>query len=510
MIRLNAMDQAFLMLETEHRPMNIGALMELAPPAGFSGDLARHIVDAMLQRPVGPPFNHRLLQGPGPLGLGFTADDDIDATAQIHFHTLPGPRDRRAWFDAVCEIHEQRLDRSEPLWQLHVFRGLPGGRVGLYFKTHHVLVDGIGFLHIFERIVSATANHRETHAIWEGYGRDHSPEKAPVPQDLAARLLGAAVGTTGNLLGAGAMAARMLMRGAGGGSGLSLPFINTPSALKAPPSPHRVLGHCALNLTRVKRVAKRGGGTVNDVLLTVLDIAISRYSCEHDDVPDRPLIVDMPVALSKEAGTGNRVAILQLPLGRPGGTAAQRFGDIRAETRRLKEEVRSVPGSVLELYTVATHSAASVIEMLRLSAVPMLANAVVSNPYGMTRKVYYNRCPVEMALPMSVVAHHQSVNITATTYIDELNITFLAMREALPDIQRVAEYTVDALARLEAELGEPLMPESASSAGTEAAVSKPRSRTSATARSRPKSKSLLKTERTARKGKKGRKTRSKT
>jgi hypothetical protein len=165
---------------------------------------------------------------------------------------------------------------------------------------------------------------------------------------------------------------------------------------------------------------------------------------------------------------------------------------------------------VLELYTVATHSAASVIEMLRLSAVPMLANAVVSNPYGMTRKVYYNRCPVEMALPMSVVAHHQSVNITATTYIDELNITFLAMREALPDIQRVAEYTVDALARLEAELGEPLMPESASSAGTEAAVSKPRSRTSATARSRPKSKSLLKTERTARKGKKGRKTRSKT
>ncbi len=453
MKKLNAMDQAFLMLETEQRPMNIGALLQLAPPPGLRGDFARHVVEAMLERPVGPPFNQRLVAGPGRLGLGFAVDENIDAASRIHFHTLGTPGDRHALFKAVCAIHEQHLDRAEPLWQMHVFKGLPEGRIALYFKTHHALIDGIGFLHVFERVVTASQTEERTHAIWEGFGNDRLPVKRTASQDPLARLIGAAIDTAGNAIGFGAMTARMLMRGAGGGVGLSLPFINTPHALKAAPSSHRVLGHCVLDLPTVRRVAKQGGGTVNDVLLTTLDIAISRYSSEHDDAPDRPLIVDMPVALSKDAGTGNRVAILQLPLGTPGASAARRFADIRRETGRIKEEVRSAPGSVLELYTVLTHSAASLIETFRLGQLPMLANAVVSNPYGMTKPVFYNRCPVELALPLSVVAHHQTVNITATTYVDGLNVTFIATREAMPDVQQVADYTVEALAELAVDLG---------------------------------------------------------
>jgi prophage DNA circulation protein len=51
-----------------------------------------------------------------------------------------------------------------------------------------------------------------------------------------------------------------------------------------------------------------------------------------------------------------------------------------------------------------------------------------------------------------VVAHHQTVNITATTYVDGLNVTFIATREALPDVQQVADYMVEALAELAADL----------------------------------------------------------
>ena len=81
----------------------------------------------------------------------------------------------------------------------------------------------------------------------------------------------------------------------------------------------------------------------------------------------------------------------------------------------------------------------------------MLANTVISNPAGLTERVYFNGAEVELALPVSVVAHHQVLNITVTTYVDDLHVTFIALREAIPDLPRLADYTVAALDALEQE-----------------------------------------------------------
>jgi diacylglycerol O-acyltransferase len=77
---------------------------------------------------------------------------------------------------------------------------------------------------------------------------------------------------------------------------------------------------------------------------------------------------------------------------------------------------------------------------------------VISNPAGFERRVYFNGAEVELAIPISVVAHHQVLNITVTTYVDELHVTFIALREAIPDLQRLADYAAAALAELEADL----------------------------------------------------------
>jgi hypothetical protein len=82
----------------------------------------------------------------------------------------------------------------------------------------------------------------------------------------------------------------------------------------------------------------------------------------------------------------------------------------------------------------------------------MLANAVISNPAGFEQRMYFNGAEVELALPISVVAHHQVLNITITTYVDQLHVTFIALREAIPDLRRLAEYTAAAVTELEADL----------------------------------------------------------
>ena len=242
------------------------------------------------------------------------------------------------------------------------------------------------------------------------------------------------------------------LRDLGLGRGLAAPFVSTPNVLKAAPGPHRVLAHCQLPLARVRDLARRGDAKINDVMLTLIDMAMHRYLAERGTTLERPLIADIPVALEDHGGTGNRITILQAPMGRPGVSPAQRLADIVQETGQVKKEIRELDGSALTLYSIVQHSIASTIESLGLSELPMLANAVVSNPAGFQKRLYFNGAEVELALPISVVAHHQVLNITITTYVDELHVTFIALQEAIPDLQRLADLTAEAAGELEADL----------------------------------------------------------
>jgi hypothetical protein len=176
---------------------------------------------------------------------------------------------------------------------------------------------------------------------------------------------------------------------------------------------------------------------------------MNRYLEERGTVPDRPLIADVPVALDDHGGAGNRITILQVPMGHPGSNPAERLGQIVQETQTMKHEVRSLSGGSLILYSILGHSVASTVESLGLGAMPMLANVVISNPAGLEKRVYFNGAEVELALPVSVVGHQQVLNVTVTTYVDELHVTFIALREALPDLGRLAGYSAEAVGQLE-------------------------------------------------------------
>ena len=446
------MDRAFFLLETEQRPMNVGVLVVLKGRRTARGRPGDDLVRRMLRCPVGPPFNQRLAENVLAGWPVLVADDGIDPAEQVFRHDLPDDSDVRALFERICTLHAKRLDRCRPLWELHVFDGLARNRVGLYFKTHHGLIDGIGFINVILNIVSRTASERSPQAFWRGLRPAVHTAESSRTTNLASGMLqsGIAAGrTAGDLV---KLMWHLGRRDLGIGRGMATPFIATPDVLRAPPSSNRVMAHCSLPLARVRAVAKRGNAKINDVLLAVLDIALNRYLAGHGLHTKRPLVADMPVALHEGAGAGNRITILQVPMGRPGGTPAERLADIVAETRLVKEEVKSIGADALFMYSIFEHAIASAIESLNLGELPMLANAVISNPAGLEGKVYFNGLPVELALPVSVVAHHQVLNVTISNYDDELHVTFIALREAVPDVQRLADATMRALVELQHSL----------------------------------------------------------
>ncbi|MEY2921062.1 MAG: hypothetical protein RL261_2367 [Pseudomonadota bacterium] len=441
------MDRAFFLLETEQRPMNVGALVVLRARKPRQGRASDALVRQMLRCQVGAPFNQRLAENTLAGWPMLVEDDHIDPAEQLFRHELPAGSELPALFERVCALHSRRLDRCRPLWEVHVFDGLADGRVGLYFKTHHGLIDGIGFIRVVMNVVSRSAATRRPQAIWQGL-----PLAANHGNELPVK--------AGGLLNAGLEAGRTAgdlarlvwhlgRRDLGLGKGMATPFVATPDVLKAPPSANRVMGHCSLPLARVRAVARRADAKINDVLLATLDVAMNHYLEEHGLHAQRPLVADMPVALHEGAGAGNRITILQVPMGHPGATPAQRLADIVAETRLVKDEARSIGADALFMYSIFEHAVASAIESLNLGELPMLANAVISNPAGLNEKVYFNGQLVELALPVSVVAHHQVLNVTISTYADELHVTFIALKEAIPDVQRLADATMRALVELQ-------------------------------------------------------------
>ncbi len=446
---LSVIDLAMFLLETDERPFNVGPLAVLSPPKGLRGNFGDKLVARMLRRPLGAPFNYRL-HTPA-LGIPTL---EIDATADpskhVHRMTLDAPGSMEQLSAAVCRIHEVRLDRSRLLWDLYVIDGLEDGKVALYGKVHHGIIDGRGFVEVVSNWFSASPRDKTVRAMWEGVAR--TPRASLARASLTARVGGALrgmAGTAGSVLGLYRMLARQALATAGLGGDLTLPMIGVPKAFHGHAAADRSFAYCTLPIAEVKAVAKTHAATVNDVLLEVLDAAMARLLLERGELPHEPLIADMPLALQGASG-GNQIAVLQFPLGTPGLAPLARLAAIRKQSGRVKEVLKRESADTVMLYTTVVHGIPALLERLGAKKHGLrVSNVLVSNPFGLPQECYLMGARVELALPMSVVAAGQMLNVTAVTLAEKLQIGFLAMPKAVPHVGKLAMYTVEAFAELQ-------------------------------------------------------------
>ena len=101
--------------------------------------------------------------------------------------------------------------------------------------------------------------------------------------------------------------------------------------------PHRIFGFASASLTDVKRVKDHYGVKVNDVVVALAAAAVREHLQLHDELPDEPLVSQIPVSVrtEEERGTfGNQVSIMAVPV--PTHLADRRGADLlRARGARL-------------------------------------------------------------------------------------------------------------------------------------------------------------------------------
>lgn len=453
---LSTIDLAMFLLETPERPFNIGPLIVLDPPVRGRDTFADRLVSRMRKRPLGAPFNYRLKT---PLiGLPtLEVDPAADPAAHVHRFTLKVPGRFEQLSAEVCRLHETRLDRSGLLWELFVIDGLEGGKVALYGKVHHGIIDGRTFVQVVSNWLATSAADRTVRAMWEGVPR--RARESAARASIAERLRGAmgkAAGTAGSAFGLYRMLAEQGLKvlGVGSAQGLSLPFTGIPRALTGPASAKRSFAFTMLPIAEMKAFGKAHGATLNDLLLATLDIALARYLGERGVRLSTALVAAMPVALAGASG-GNQIAVLQFPLGAPGKGAAARLDAVRAETMKVKTVVQKAAAETVMLYTTLAHGLPALVEKVGFKRGLAVSNLLVSNPFGVPEKRYLMGAAVELVLPVSVVAAGQMLNVTAVTLADRLQIGFLAIPEAVPDIDKLAQYTAEAFETLKRAMAAP-------------------------------------------------------
>ena len=449
---LSSIDLAMFMLETPERPFHIGPLVLLRPPEGFKGNFADKLYAKLLKRPPGAPFTYQLKMS---LTRAPSVEPmvDPDITAHVHRLTL-ADASMAQLLEQVCTLHEKLLDRSGLLWQFYVIDGLADGRVALYGKVHHGIIDGRTFVKAITQCMSDDPKDRNVRAMWDGVER--SNKAAGKRAGIVQRFLEAgtqAAGVLRSAAGVYALLAEQGLRSAGLGKGLPLPFLRVPGAFDGKLSAKRAYAFCTLPLAELKAIGKANDATINDMLLTVLDIAMQRYLAKYRKVATGPLVADMPIALAAGAKGGNQIAVLQFPLGQVTASVADRLAAIRAETGRLKESLGKRGSDTVMLYTTLVHALPLLVEKVAEKAAPRLSNLLISNPFGFAGEAYVMGAKVELALPVSVVAAGHKFNVTAVTLGERLQIGFLAMPDAVPHIEQLARYTEQAFDDVKAALG---------------------------------------------------------
>jgi WS/DGAT/MGAT family acyltransferase len=311
---LSPLDISFLTVESDATPMTIGAVAVLEPDStGSAGGWA--LVDLLRGRAREIPRLRRRLRAElfPPVGASWADDPSfsVDAHVRLH-HTVGagGDDELHAW---VARVMMARLDRSRPLWEVHVLEGLADGRAAVLLKVHHAFLDGLG--------VGGLA-----HALADGGSPDQVPAPAghvdgangshrPPPINLR-RLLGPLAG----LADPPALArttARALSTATGvithmSTAGPGFPFDTVVS-------PARGFATASVALEDLRGLRGVCGGSVNDVGIGVVCGAIRSWlEAHHYSADELKLRALVPVGRGRTGndGSGNHFSafLLNLPV----------------------------------------------------------------------------------------------------------------------------------------------------------------------------------------------------
>ncbi len=434
--------------------MHIGAVLIFeGPPPDFRDYLDHvrgrlHLVPRYRQKLAVPPF-----QTGRPLWVD---DPSFNLEYHVRHSALPAPGGEEQLFRLAARIASQQLDRERPLWESWLIEGVEDDRFALIFKTHHALVDGIAGVDLATVLLDLERHPDRTSTDLEPW----QPRPEPSPADL---LLAGARGMarTSTALAARALEAvsrpadalgvlRDALEGVGeiAWAGLN-PAPVTP--LNVAIGPHRRYAVSRQRLAEYKEIKDALGGTVNDVVLTVVSGALARWlharGVRTEGLEMRALV---PVSVRTDAhrgSLGNQLAAMRGPLPVYISDPEARLRFVRQAMDGLKESKQAVGAATL---TQVTNLAPPTVlaQASRLQFSTRLFNLLVTNVPGPQLPLFVLGRPLVDLFPVAFLPENHALAVAIMSYNGALDYGLLGDYDALPDIELIAEGLDESLQEL--------------------------------------------------------------
>jgi len=444
---LSPTDAMFLWLEGRRQPMHVAGLQLYTPPAGAGEDFVMNLVESWREYPhARSPFDQR---ADFKLGHYFWEEDTaLDIDYHLRHSALPKPGRIRELLSLVSRMHGTLMDRTRPLWELNLIEGLADGRVALYMKVHHAMFDGVAAMKMMSAVLSSDPAEQRP-PIWaQDLPRRERTESVETPPGLLERALKMGA----EMLPGVQSGLRELVRDSTRVEAHAAPFQAPPTMFNVRISGSRRFAAQSYSFDRFKAIGKAAGATINDVTLAVCSGALRRYLLAHDALPDKPLISMVPVSVRGEQEGGNQIAILLANLGTHLDDPLERMRLIVESTTLAKDRLNKMSRLERIAHAAAMSAPMGPSMVTGHARKHPIYNVVISNVPGPKHTLYLDGMRLDESYPVSIPVDYLALNITITGYGNGLGFGYIACRRSVPALQRMLDYTDEALAELESVL----------------------------------------------------------
>jgi WS/DGAT/MGAT family acyltransferase len=441
-------DAAFLYLERKEIPLHTACVSLFDGPIPFDEFVERiesrlHLIPRYRQIVVAPPFD-----------AGYPTwehDRHFDIRRHIFRVHLDAPGGQAQLEALAGRIFSQLMDRSKPLWDIHLVDGLKSGHGALIIRIHHALADGIAGVAVVNNVIldptpEVSAPIRKPRA---------RVRRGPVPKpSLAGAIASGIRSSLDHLIAAEAgfleiaqalLSDRSTLEGVARllpellGAVERLPF-------NKPCSGDRKFCWADFDLSAIQAIRATVGGSVNDIVLTVLTRAIARYVELHGQtVANRLIRVVCPVNLRRDNGEslGNQISFLPVVLPLDVDDPIRLLQAVAARTAIMKKaraaDLVALAASCLGIAPPPLQ--AMMWRGISQVMLPLpLFNIICTNLPGSQESLYCVGRRMLSFYPQVPTGYELGINCAVQSYCGKLSWGLIADAQVAPDVTRLRDF----------------------------------------------------------------------
>jgi WS/DGAT/MGAT family acyltransferase len=352
-------------------------------------------------------------------------------------------------------VTSRSLDRDHPLWEAHLVEGLAEGRVAVITKTHPALVDGLGAVEIGQVLLDVERDAPAPEPT------EWHPQRPPTGTQLLVQALDEYARRPSSVVDTVRGAVTDVRATAGRLSGVAGGLLRTARStlLSAPNSPlnvpvgrQRRVTLARADLADIKRIRRAGGGSINDVLLTVVTGALREWLLSRGQpvVAGTSVRALVPVSLQdSDAGAGNRVSsfLVDLPVGEPNPRV--RLTRLSFAMGGIAQHGQSVGAdSLIALTGFAPPTLHALGARAARGLSRRLFNLVVTNVPGPQVPLYAAGGQMLEVFPVVPLARGQGLSIGMTSYDGRVYFGLNADLDSVGDVHVLADLIEQEVAEL--------------------------------------------------------------